>query len=247
MKKTGKAKAKQIKDFAGLGTTEKLLTLKFESSLHGEAFDFMQLFHQAVLVRSTNPITLKEHLKGINWSNKTLGINPITLKEHLKGINNLWDKATNHFAKKFVEAYRQKNGRFFRALADVLEHSDKNPNYTERERFIYMKCFVCEKSGLPLPSASQILRSWKIKCGLMPTRRSDLNLLWSFHYSHLPTPSSREEIENKLRRWLNKPDEAAADVQIVEIQRDAKKVGYILPKQTNRNCLPAGWSVKRLH
>ena len=91
-----------------------------------------------------------------------------------------------------------------------------------------------------LPTASQLLKGWKIYSGIMPTRRPHLVELWEHLCPNTPPPTNIEEMKKKLRPLLPPENKNIGDVQIRQIQGDAKNVGFILPKspKKNRSYLP---------
>jgi hypothetical protein len=215
-----KQKSKQIKALAQIPMSERYDALQFQTPLHREAFGFNMTVHNGL------------------W----LKVNPHTVpSKHKKWIKYHYDNAIEAFTRRYFDAYIRKDGNFFRALADVLE--GENPNWSNRERFIFAKCDCAINMGGSLPSAGQILRSWKTRCGMIPDRADDLALLWQSLFGNRPMPKVRAAVERILRPFLGEPNPTAANVQIVQIQREAKNMGFNLPKQSGRNCLPAGYLV----
>lgn len=200
--------------------SERYDALQFQTPLHRDAFAFNMTVYNGLWLK-TNPHTVPSKQK--KW-----------IKYH-------YDRAIEMFTRRYFDAYIRKDGKFFRALADVLE--GENPNWSKRERFIFAKCDCAIDAGEKLPSAGQILRSWKTHCGMIPDRADDLALLWRFLFGDRPIPKEQAAIERSLRPFLGKPNPAAANVQIIQIQREAKNLGFNLPKQSNRNCLPAGYQI----
>ena len=74
-------------------------------------------------------------------------------------------RRAENVTRRIFEVCRRGESDFLRALADVIE--DRNhKSWGERERFIYAHCSMAEKYNEPLPSAGQLLRGWKIACGI---------------------------------------------------------------------------------
>ncbi len=142
------------------------------------------------------------------------------------------ENAVEEFRRRLMDAWKRKDGSFFRALGDAIQEGNRNRDWSERERFIYAQCSISAKLGEPLPSAGQILRGWKIRCGVPDA--GDLKI-----FLGKSIPKSQAQIEKKLRPLLGEPNPTAADVQIVQIQREAKNFGYDLPRQRKRG-MPAG-------
>jgi hypothetical protein len=134
----------------------------------------------------------------------------------------------------FLAAYKKKDGSFFRALADALERQG-NAKWSKREKFIFAVCRSSIFMKESLPTASQVLKGWKINCGIMPKRRQDLAFLWERLCPNKPPPANIQEMQKKLRRLLPVENKNLGDIQITQIQREAKNVGYILPKSPMGN------------
>jgi hypothetical protein len=136
------------------------------------------------------------------------------------------DQLLNHFH----AAYKSKAGSFFRALADALERRG-NSNWSKREKFIFAIC--SSEIGLEqqLPTPGQLLKGWKIYCGMMPSNRRDLVFLWEYLLPGTSPPINEKDMKEKLRPLLPIENAIIGDVQITQIQRDAKNVGFILPTE----------------
>jgi hypothetical protein len=155
------------------------------------------------------------------------------------------DKAAQNFAialvqllKRFLDGYKRKDGSFFRAMADALDRNG-NPAWSKREKFIFGACIACEAMGQPLPSASQLLKAWKINCGVLPDCPADLRYLWNYVHPNEPLPKSGK-MKEILARDFPMTDVSAECLQHLQIQREARNVGYKLPRQKGRNALPIG-------
>jgi hypothetical protein len=211
-------KSKQLKKFSRLPENKKYEALQFKTPLHAEA--------EAFRISVFNGFWLKNHPDRV----------PI---EQRKWVDYHYQNAVSAFEKRFMEACNRRDGKFFHALGDVIEHHAKNPEWSDLERFIYAQCSICRNMREPLPSAGQLLRSWKLKCGLVPSRSNDLRLLWKFLFTD-PIPSQQAVIEKRLRPFIGKSNPTVGEIQIGVIQRTARNLGFRLPKQKTRNCLPAG-------
>lgn len=212
------AKAKQIRDLLQKPAKKRYDSLMYATPLHEEAARFKASVFHGLFVKA-NPKTVPP--KGRKW------------------IKPAYETAVEKFTRRFFDAYRRKDGTFFRALADVLECD--NPNWSNRERFIYAQCSWALNQEGKLPSAGQLLRGWKVHCGIVPPDGStELQSLWRAFHGTQPMPRKRGEVELALRPYLGKPDATRAAIQIVVIQREATRMGFKLPRQSNRNCLPAG-------
>jgi hypothetical protein len=210
-------KAKQIQRFSQIPKAGQYDALLSETPLHREAYDFKV----RTLVGLGGLVTIPP--------------------EPRKRVRLHYAKALEVFARRFLEACRRKDGGFFRALADVIE-CQNNRNWSNRERYIFAQCSIAENMGERLPSAGQLLRGWKIHCGLLPERKRDLLLLWQAVFGNKPMPKTPSAIERALRPHLGRAKEKAADVQIIQIVREAKNLGFNLPRQAKGSCLPAGFS-----
>lgn len=217
-----RTKAKQIANLARVPQPERYEHVDYPSPLHAAAFGFKMAVHNGLQLKANPKLVPRRDRK---W-----------VKHH-------YDQAIEMFRRRFLDAYHRQNGGFFRALADVFEPG--NPIFSQwspLEKMICTDCSIASERGEPLPSAGQLLRAWKIKCGIVPDRKDDLEFLWAGLVGG-PMPSSRAAIERSLRPSLGEPRSKAADVQIKQIQQAAKNLGFTLPKQATRNCLPAGCEV----
>jgi hypothetical protein len=212
-------KAKQIREFASKSIHE-----KWEALSHPERPCYNPaLYDKAVALRAD------------------LYAEYYLLREHREISKADRDKAAQGFAiallqlfNRFLDSYKRKDGSFFRALADALDRTE-NQAWSKRERFIFGECSACKTMGLKLPTAGQLLRGWKICCGMMPSRRLDLVFLWKFLLPNTPPPRNIEEMKRKLRLLLPPPNKKFAVVQIKQIQTEAKNLGYILTKTPRGN------------
>jgi hypothetical protein len=162
------------------------------------------------------------------------------------------DKAAQSFAfaliqllNRFIDSYKRRDGSFFRALADALDRTE-NPAWSKRERYIFGVCSACEVMKQPLPSAGQLVRGWKINCGVLPDRRADLIYLWYKVYPKEPPPKSIPEMKKALAREFPITDRRAEDLQPVQVLREAENLGYKLPRQKGQNAPPAGVCPKEI-
>ncbi len=110
----------------------------------------------------------------------------------------------------------------------------KNPDWSDRERFIHAQCSIAENLRERLPSPSQLF-GWRIHCGVIPSNGSDdLKSLWNAFYGDAPMPTGRMQLEKALRRYLGQQRPGALDVQLVQIKREAGNLGFKLPKHRER-------------
>jgi hypothetical protein len=221
-----KQKAKQIEEFR-----QRTLQEKMEAVFHrGVTPQDAKLHGKALWFKGFYMITLAMRNEAQNGTRKA--------REEVKARHRQW---LNSFTARFHEDCRRKDGRFFRALADVIE-DESNTDWSKREKFILAQCSIAKSSGQPLPSAAQLLRGWRISCGILPTREDDRRLLWKIFFGDRAMSKNRRESDDaELQRRLGSPNKRAADVQIIQIRREAANMGFKLPKQSNRKCLPAGF------
>lgn len=218
-----KQKAKQIEAFRQRTLQEKMGAVFFKSKMHGDALGLKGQYIINVQLRN-------------EVQNGTRKAREEAKARHLQWLNIL--------TARFHDACRRKDGSFFRVLADVIEDEkdDKAPDWSKREKFILTHCSIAESSGKPLPSAGQLLRAWRIACRIIPTRKDDRVLLWKFFFGDKPMSKYRTENDDaELQKRLGQPKTTAADVQIIQFQREAANMGFKLPRQSNRKCLPAGF------
>lgn len=217
-------KTKLISDLAMKTGSERDDALHFKSNLHREAFDF----HTVIL-------------SGMFW----LKANSKTWPRKYKRRIQYQHEQVEKFRKRYLDAYQKKDGAFFRALADVLEHGSSNDDWSPLERYIDAQCRVAIHFREKLPSPGQLKRGWMILCGQVPTRADDLALVWRFHFREKDMPTSRAEIEKTLRerKCIGEENHSLANIQHKQIKEAARQLGYDLPRQRSRKCLPAGFTL----
>jgi hypothetical protein len=215
-------KTKLISDLARKTGRDRDDALHFKSPLHRDAFDF----HVAIL-------------SGLFW----LKANPKTWPQKYKRWIKYQHEAVENFRKRYLNACLRKDGKFFRALADVLDHGASNDDWSPLERYIDAQCRVAIHFKEKLPSPGQLKRGWMLHCGQVPTRADDLALVWRLRFKNIDMPTSRAEIEKALRPFFGEENHSLANIQHKQIKAAAKQLGYDLPRQRSHKCLPAGFAL----
>jgi len=133
-------KSNQLRAFQKLpDATAKFWKITVPSNLHREALTFLQVFEGAAF-----------------WKFNQEGL----AKNQIKDAEFAYKAAVGNFRLRILTAYQKKDGSFFRALADVIEHGFENPEWSEMERFIYRRCWAAQERKLAMPYPSDLRREW---------------------------------------------------------------------------------------